>query len=348
LALDNFDRLEQFKNVLDKHKRENKSMGIVHLPNRRNKNLTTKQIDYFGELVNIKSDNKLVDMSEKVRLVHKINMRANDDDNDCWLTDCLFLKVDFLIIADKANECIKWIINNGQINSLVLKSGPQCLAVDKQGNTGCVTLPYDKRIQFFCIKDTSIMLTDNLQTKQKCFGVDFLSEECIVVSREGYPESSVSILNKDGTEMRCFLEKDEFMKEKLFSDPRYLKVRRNGDELKIFVTDFRLRTVTCISSQWLEGSFTSQSIFHDKMGAPLGVDYDDNGNLLVCSNSTGNVQQVILCTNDSERHHRLLTQHLWLPRAVSVLKGGNMFMITSDSGPCKNHVLVYEFISKAC
>ncbi|XP_045215117.2 uncharacterized protein LOC123565314 [Mercenaria mercenaria] len=353
LEMDNSVRLRKFRDALerqkheDARKRENKNKygKKAKLPNKSNKNDAKLDNVDFEKLLKFKTEDKIVDITQKVKLVEKFNMKSDDDTEDCWLTDCLFLNVSFIVAVDNANKCIKWILEDRKVNKLVLQSGPQCIAVNiEQGHIGCVTLPHDKTIQLFFIEDSMIYLTQQLVTKEQCYGVDFAGSN-IVVSCTDHSRSSVKILSMNGVEVRRISCSVDFLKERLFCDPRYVTVQQSGEEVKLYVTDFRLCNVTCLSLEGILGQMTTERLIHNKMGFPLGLDMDVDGNILVCCNSMGSVHQI---TNGSERQHRLLVQSLYQPRAVSALKRGNMFIVTSDSGPYKNHVLVHEFISKAC
>lgn len=286
----------------------------------------------------------VTDLTGQVAMVESFDMHCADDREACWITSCTFMDNDYVIAADNANQCLKWKMRDSEPQKLTLPSKPWCLDVDC-ARTGCVTLPQGEAIQFFDINSSSqIIFTDLLKLNEQCYGVVLL-EHYIVISVISRDQASVKVLLKDGTNIQTISCSENIPHEELFREPKYLAAKILDSGIALYVSDFRLCSVTCISFTRDFSRCLSTETLSYKAEYPTGIGVDTEGHVLVCGNSGGDLHQII---HSSEFNLRLLAKRLALPRSVSCQRDSKRFTVSLDSGPRKNHLLVFEVRSPTC
>lgn len=210
----------------------------------------------------------------------QINVQTTDDKHNCWITGLTYLSPNKLLLADRDNDCIKCVdtTNRAIISSVQLPSYPwdiTTLVTDQ----AVATLPFDKKLQNITTNGgLKLVLSACIEVNGECMGIDFTGDKLVVSFRN---PGSVEILDLDGTVLHHVC--DHSTTNLLFSWPLSLCIAKEIDQEVIYVSDYKLNSITklSISGQVLETNECSSGC--------QGITATDDGQVIVCGNLSEDV-----------------------------------------------------------
>ena len=221
--------------------------------------------------------------SLKVECVTKIDVRLPDDTKSPRITGCVFMPDGLSVICDNLNQKVKTLSKIFVLRENVdLNAQPWDLAVCNNSKV-IVSLPRSKQLQFLQVVP-KLELGNVIQLDKMCWGVEVVAGEIYITCHNDRGEGEVRILDMDGTLQKKvgFQQDGSFM----FTRPHYLTV--NASSNKVFVSDINISSVTCLK---LDGSLLYEYM-DQNLKCPRGICVDEEDNVIVCSESTHNVQVV--------------------------------------------------------
>ncbi|XP_053389503.1 uncharacterized protein LOC128552480 [Mercenaria mercenaria] len=199
-----------------------------------------------------------------------INLKTKSDQYGCFITGCVLLSSNKLVVADKDNEKLKVvdIKDKAVIEEIILSSQPWDIAVMPLDQVA-VTVPDKKEI---LIMTTAGKLSTILKfpVKGECRGIDFhqghlyivcIDPKCVFITdTQGNVQNTINLDNK------------------IFGTPNYLLLSK--DPRHIFISVYGSNSVVDIT---LQGD-TSAEYKNKDFISPEGMMISDDGSLLVCCN----------------------------------------------------------------
>ena len=282
--------------------------------------------------MNISSDNaatKTVLLGRKVQSRSRVNVKAGDDTESPIITGCTVMTNGDVVLFDSFNKKINLLNSSGVLTgNMKLSSWPHDASVLDQTSV-IVTLPVNKQLQ---VVEVYPQLKPGrvIQLDKRCWGVEVGKGELYVTCHNYNPgEGEVRVLELDGkVKRRLGVNQDgSFM----FTWPDYITVNSSGE--KIFVSDQRTHTVTCMS---VDGrviyTYKDDSMIH-----PMGLLCDSEDNVLVCGRDSNNVQ---VLTADSKRYCTLLTESdgVMRPQSIAYRESDNTLLV----GFLSDHLLSFH------
>jgi DNA-binding beta-propeller fold protein YncE len=206
------------------------------------------------------------------------------------------------------NKEYKWL------GEKVLSAKPyDVLVID--GNEVAVSLPSDKKIQIYQVRENDCLCISTIQTGAKCWGIGFANKKFAVCCYSQPP--CIKMMSQDGRELKVIC-KDPAGHD-LLSFPDYIAMDKSGKNL--YVTDKYRRSVIAITSsgekRW---EFQDEDTLKNPKGiAVLGT------RVYVAGNKSHNV---LLMTTDGDVIGNIISDGISYPHKISLHSDGDYLMVT--------------------
>ena len=263
---------------------------------------------------------------------NKINVKLQSDAKVAWISGSTFLPSGELILCDWCNKKLKLLDINLQMKeSIDVPEEPWDVAPVNQHQV-IVTFPQKKYLQYIQVTP-SLALGDKVDLGMKCWGVA-VSRESIYISSVDSGECKIGIYDLTGKKKRIINPYNCNDGKLLFKEPLYIDVS-NGE--KIFVSDVDVKsntsTVYCLESN----GNVRYSVSDPSFKQCLGINVDENENLLVCDWKSHNV---FLITKDGKEVREFLTEKdgLYQPYTTSIRRSDGTFVVGCKG---RNDILVF-------
>ena len=264
---------------------------------------------------------------------NKSNVKLHSDAQDVWISGSAFLPSGELILCDFRNKKLKLLDKNLQMKeSIDVPGRPWDVAPVNQQQV-IVTFPFKQYLQFIQVTP-SLALGHKVDLGMKCRGVA-VSRESIYISFVDSGECKIGIYDLTGKKKHILSPyncKDGSNLQ--FKNTLYIDVL--NDE-KIFVSDVddksNTSTVYCLESN---GNVLS-TISNPSYKRYLGINVDENENLLVCDRLS---HKVFLITKDVKEVREFLTEKdgLYMPYTTSFRRNDGTLAVTCRD---RNDILVF-------
>ena len=265
----------------------------------------------------------------KVELLKSVDMRQDDDSNECWYTGATFLADGRLVLVDRANRKLKLFGKNYRLlNAISFSSKPWDVTVVNETEVA-VSLPEEHGIQLMSLEDDDVSPTEYFNTDEACFGLKFVRGKFLALCYDGRPPS-LKIISSDGRELAAIAADDDG--SPLFSRPIY--VTSNSAGTVIYVSDERRGNITTLT-ETSEHCFTYSTL---DMNHAAGLTLDREGHLFVCRNHSKSVQVV---SPEGDRVKTIISRdEVSYPRAIALDAKEERLLITQGD---KSVVKIYQF-----
>ena len=280
---------------------------------------TTPMIDPIKK----KHNNKLVFTGLNVKSVSTKYIRMSSDGGKPWISGCIVMPDDRVILCDRKNANLKLLDRMSTIqDSLDLPCKPfDISAVD--ATTAIVTLPFRLQLQYVNVTDR-LTLGRVIQLDMTCLGVHVVDSSIYVICFDSFLrlDYEIRILDLNGNvRKRLNLNRDQTY---IFTRPDYIKV--SARTKRIYVSNCCRDTVTCMDQ---DGTV----VYHYKdpeLRWPGGLYVDDEDNVIVCGYNSDNIHIV---TSAGERSSIILTgdDGIYGPRSVAYRRSDNTLIVGSES-----------------
>ena len=227
------------------------------------------------------SDERVV-LGMSVHSANEHNVKEDDDTVWPFITGCKFMPGGDLILCDYASPNGKLKLLNTDLemkDSLKISSSPWDVSV-VDNNTVIVSLPKQKKLQFVQIFP-SMKAGRVIELDKTCYGIAVNGNEIYITCHDD-EQGEVQIIDMYGNVKEIL----GGHKDAQFQTPEYLTVSKTSK--KIFVTDRRASTVTCMTRK-------GDIVYHykdDELENPKGLFVDGGDNIFVCSFGTFVVQVI--------------------------------------------------------
>ena len=240
----------------------------------------------------------------KIQSQKQVNIMMSDDSSRAWITGIAVMPTGEAVLCDYYNVKLKLLDSSDAITtSLKLNNQPyDASAVDDK--TVIITLPGSNQLQYIQVFP-QLAQGRVLKLEKKCWGVHVTCGKLFTTCHNNLRQGEVRILDLDGNLLG--VNRDGSF---LFTLPYHITVGPSGQ--KLFVSDFGKNTVTCMTMD-------NRAIYQyrdDEMKVPKGVYCDSGDNILVCGESSNNIQ---LITADGKKHGTLASSKDGLVRPITSL-----------------------------
>lgn len=221
----------------------------------------------------------------KVSNRRQFNIKLPGDEKRPWITGCAFMPDGDLVLCDCNNNTIKVLNSSFEVKgTLKLNWAPWDVSVVNSSN---VIATFLSRCQIQFIQVTpKIQEQRVLNLDRKCYGIEVVGNEIFMTCHDSPGEGEIRILDMGGNVKRKIGVNHDQDRSFMFERPSYMTVSQVSG--KIFVTDCRLFTVTCLTS---DGNIVYQ--YNDKdLVDKRGLCVDTADNSVVCGQSSNNLQVV--------------------------------------------------------
>ena len=266
-----------------------------------------------------KHNNKLVFTGLNVKSVSTKYIRMSSDGKEPWISGCIVMPDDRVILCDRQNDNLKLLDRLFTIqHSLDLPCKPYDIsAVDD--TTAIITLPKMKQLQFIEVTDR-MALGRVIQLDLECYGIHCVGSSIYVTCFNPIigRDCEIRILDLDANvRKRLNLNRD---KTYIFIRPDYINV--SARTKRIYVSDWGQHTVTCMDQ---DGTVVYQ--YKDpKLRGPMGLCVDEEDNVIVCGKWFNNIHIV---TAAGERSSIILTGNdgIKYPYSVAYRRSDNTLIV---------------------
>ena len=264
---------------------------------------------------------------------NKSNVKLKSDAKDVWISGSAFLPSGELILCDRNNKKLKLLDKNLQMKESIDVPGVPWDVAPVNQQQVIVTFPYNKYSQFIQVTP-SLALGHKVDLGMQCCGVA-VSSESIYISFIDSGECKIGIYDLTGKKKHILSPyncKDGSNLQ--FKNTLYIDVL--NDE-KIFVSDVddksSTSTVYCLESN----GNVLYSISNPSYKRYLGINVDENENLLVCDRLS---HKVFLITKDVKEVREFLTEKdgLYMPYTTSFRRSDGTLAVTCGG---HNDMLVF-------
>ena len=229
---------------------------------------------------NTGSTKMLIDRKIKVR--SEVNIRADDDNSDPWITGCVVMPNRHAVICERGNDQIKLLDDSWTITGRLELPDPWDVSVIDSSNV-IVSSPDKKQLQKVQVFP-KMKACRTIKLDRRCYGVAVSGEEIYTTCLNDWGQGEVRVLDLEGNLMRRLGVNLD--RSYLFANPYYITVSASGKRL--FVSDGSTDTITCLAPN---GRVIYTYTYADRT-EPRGLICDSGDNLLVCGHFTDNVRTI--------------------------------------------------------
>lgn len=187
--------------------------------------------------------------------------RTSNDRENCCFTGADIIQDGRIILCDQTHRKVKVFNHNYQwCGEKVLSAKPYdvcCIG----GSDIAVTLPTEKKIQLYTVRDSDFICIANIQTGAKCYGIAYAQKKFAVCCFSAPP--SVKLMSRDGRELKTIAR--DMAGNDYFNFPDYVAMDKNTRN--IYVTDRYRKSISCITAlgekRW--------EIRYDNLKVPRGI-----------------------------------------------------------------------------
>ena len=240
------------------------------------------------------STEKRVLLGSNVKACSQVNVMVGDDNYFPRISGCTIMVNGDAVLCDSNNQKIKLLNSSGVITGNMNLSRTRDVSI-LNSRSVIVTLPQSMQLQIIPVYP-QLKLGGVIQLDKKCWGVEVGKEEIYVTCHNDPGDGEIRVFGRDGNvKRRLGVNQDgSFM----FISPYYITVNSSGE--KIFISDWKTDTVTCMS---VDGHVI-YAYKDASLREPVGLLCDSEDNILVCGQRSQNIQVI---TPDGKMHCSLLT-----------------------------------------
>ena len=218
-----------------------------------------------------------------------IPIASLDETRIARITGLEFLDDGRLVLCDHDNHIIK-LFNDclTRNEKLILDKRPYDVAM-VNSSTIVVTVPRAMQLYYIHVKET-LEVRYIVHVGRKCYGIAVIGDEIYITCHNNPGQGEVRVLHLNGSLKRIIkVQSRSFM----FERPNYLCV--SAVTRFIFVSDFDLRTRTCLTSDgWI---YKQCSVVEN----PTGVCLDGRDNIVSCGCQIFNQVKVLSANHDESK-----------------------------------------------
>lgn len=313
-----FEELKDFKNsvlppISSTAIPTQKKIGLVSTP------ISSTSISTLQKAVHVSTPSTWKPKPPSVRLAtleSTFRGQTPNDRENCSLTGAVFIGNGRIVLVDQVHRKLKLFDHQYKwITEKVLSVRPYDIA-SCSGTDVAVTLPKEKKVLLFSVKDTEFSIVGGFQTGAKCFGIG-CTQDLFAISCYTSPPS-VKIMSRDGRELKVFT-RDQFGQD-LFFFPDYITVDKDGSNL--FVTDRYKKSVLSLT---LKGEKRWEIRYHHLKG-PRGVAVHGT-RLFVAGNRSHNVLEM---STEGQIIGAIIIDGISNPHKLCVSPGGDRVLVTQQ------------------
>ena len=217
--------------------------------------------------------------------VKEFNVASQSDPYQvCDITGCTILEDGRIVLVDMYNVCLKLFGTNHKLVAHTKLSAEPWDITLVHSDQVVITLPREKKLQFFTVETRFNPLHKIGPTGTKSsqfYGITYHQEKLFVSCPKDEPPN-IKILDMQGKELRTISSSPQ--ERNLFSDPRYLAISHDGKD--IFVSDCGNNTIISLQLK-PDGRVKTYS---DAQNNPMGgLIIQTDGNLYVCGFKTKSI-----------------------------------------------------------
>ena len=234
-------------------------------------------------------------LDSKIQSQKKVNVKLPDDGSTPRITGLVVMATGEIVLSDYYNYKLKLVDSSDVLqDNLKLNAGPWDISI-VDTKTVIVTLPSAKQLQYIDVfpRQTPGRV---IQLDKKCYGVHVTGNKIFTSCHNSPGEGEVRILDLDGNLLQQLgINRDGSF---LFTSSCYITV--SPTEKKIFVSDTDGNSVTCMTMD----NDVVYKYRDNEMRSSFGLYCDGGDNILVCGQSSKNVQVI---TADGKKHCDLVS-----------------------------------------
>lgn len=239
----------------------------------------------------------------------------NDREN-CSLTGAVYIGNGRIVLVDQVHRKLKLFDHQYKwVTEKVLSVRPYDIT-GCSGNDVAVTLPKEKKVLLFTVRDTEFSIIGGFQTGAKCFGIGS-TQDLFAVSCYTSPPS-VKLMSREGRELKVFT-RDQFGQD-LFFFPDYITIDKEGCNL--FVSDKYKKSVISLT---VKGEKRWEVRYHHLKG-PRGVAVFGT-RLFVAGNRSHNILEM---STEGEVIGAIVIDGISNPHKLAVSPGGERILVTQQ------------------
>ena len=283
------------------------------------KNVENSATTPMVNTVEKKHGKKLVFTGLNVESVSKKDISMASDQRQPFITGCIVMPDDRIILCDWNNKNLKVLDSLFTIQcSLDLLSTPGGISV-VDATTAIVTLPYGQQLQYVNVTDR-LTLGTVIQLDMKCWGVHVVDSSIYVTCFTPFlrKDCEIRILDLNGNvRKRLNLSQD---KTYIFQCPYYMKV--SARTKRMYVSDWDQDAVTCMNP---DGAIVYQ--YKDpEMRYPHGLCVDDEDNAIVCGEDSDNIH-IVTAAGERSSIIRTADYGIYWPQSVAYRRSDKTLIV---------------------
>lgn len=258
--------------------------------------------------------------------------RTSNDRENCCFTGAEIIQDGRVILADQTHRKLKVFNHNYQwCGEKVLSAKPYdvcCIG----GSDIAVTLPTEKKIQLYTVRDSDFICIANIQTGAKCWGIAYAQKKFAVCCFSAPP--SVKLMSRDGRELKTIAR--DMAGNDYFNFPDYVALDKATKN--IYVTDRYRKSISCITAlgekRW--------EIRYDNLKVPRGIAvYGSKVFVAGCRSHT-----VVQLNIDGDILGDIVSEGISYPTKVVVHPNGENILVTQHQSTLidveKNMVKIFS------
>lgn len=258
--------------------------------------------------------------------------RTSNDRENCAFTGAEIIQDGRIILLDQTHRKIKVFNHNYQwCGEKVLSAKPYdvcCIG----GSDIAVTLPTEKKIQLYTVRESDFICIANIQTGAKCWGIAYAQKKFAVCCFSAPP--SVKLMSRDGRELKTIAR--DMAGNDYFNFPDYVAMDKATKN--IYVTDRYRKSISCLTSlgekRW--------EIRYDNLKGPRGIAvYGSKVFVAGCRSHT-----VVQLNIDGDILGDVISEGISYPTKIVVHPNGENMLVTQQQSSLidieKNMVKIYS------
>ncbi|XP_061166535.1 tripartite motif-containing protein 55-like [Saccostrea echinata] len=241
--------------------------------------------------------------------------RTIQDRENCCFTGAEFIGNSRIILIDQNHRKIKLFNKEYKwVGEKVLSAKPYDIAIIS-GNEVAVSLPPDKKIYIYQVRENDCLGISTIQTGAKCWGIAFANKKFAVCCYSQPP--CIKMMSQDGRELKIICKDQE--DHDLFSFPDYIAMDKSAKNL--FVTDkYKGSVIAVTTSGEKRWEFRDEGLLKNPKGiAVLGT------RVYVAGCKSHNV---LLMTTDGDVIGNMISDGISNPHKIALHSDGDHLMVT--------------------